>query len=607
MSDDLLRYYENELQFIRRDAQDFAKRYPKIAGRLKLEADELEDPLTERLISAFALLNARTRKRLDDDFPEISDSMLSAMYPHYLNPVPSMSIVQFDCTGGLTEKQVVPEGTQLQTESVRDVRVLFKTSYPAELYALEITSAELKHRPFIAPAADKIQGNALLHMRLRSCVEGVPIGELGVEQLRFHLPDLSSVGPQLYELLLNHTVKIVVATESDPHPSLVPADTVCPVGFSDDEGLLPYPDNTFMGYRLVTEFFAFPEKFMFVDLVGLSEALARVQEEAVDLYFYFDDAEEELQHQVTRDSFRLGCTPVVNLFRETAEPIRLGRLTSESPLVINSRHPEAFELVSILSVDGVDGEGKETHYEGFQKQGYSGSRADARSFWHLARDPVVEGENNNELATDARLSFVDLDMKRAMMADNVITVRTLCCNRNLPAKLRFGGSLPLSAVEGGAVPVPVACISAPTPTLRSALKSGARWRLISHLNLNHLSLSNSDESLMALKEILRLYDFRDSSSTRMLIDSIDRLETRTISAPITIDNRSVLCRGTEIEVIFDPIKLGNSSVFLFASVLESFFGLYCSINSFVRVVARIKGSEEELKRWPPRAGEHQLI
>ena len=139
------------------------------------------------------------------------------------------------------------------------------------------------------------------------------------------------------------------------------------------------------------------------------------------------------------------------------------------------------------------------------------------------------------------------------------------------------------------------------------MRNNARWRLISHLSLNHLSLTGGDDATKALKEILRLYDFKDSSINRAQIESITQVNTRPISAPLTIDGRATLCRGIEIEIELDNSHLTGSSSYLFATVLEHFFALYCSLNSFTRVLVKLKNREGYLKKCPPRAGEKTLL
>lgn len=606
MIDTLLKHYEKELAYINRAAKDFARRYPKIAGRLKLGADELEDPLIERLISAFSFLNARIQDKLEDDFPELSNAVLDTLYPHYNRPIPPMSIAKFDVKKGLKEHSHVPVGAQLETYTFEEKRCNFQTCYDVELYPLTTRDAQILFRPFIAPAANEIAGNSVIHLSLQAS-PGASLKDLSLADLTFYIGGQDQRRYILYELLFTQLKAVVVASENnDEPPVILDANRLEPVGFGLSEGMLPYPGNVFIGYRLLTEFFTFPDKFFFFRLTGLDAIDLEAYGDSLDLYFYLGNADADLEHFLSAEMFQLGCTPVVNMFSQTAEPIRLDNNRTSYQVAADVGQPENVEIYSIESVKGVNDDGKSISFEPFYGNRYLSDQT-SRCLWHATRHITLEGEHNSEVASELDLSFVDLDFNPATTGDTIISVETQCLNRNTPSKLPFAGRLPLKNVDGSVPPIDMYCITPPTPTLRISADEGNYWRLVSHLNLNHLSFTTSEFSLVALQEILRLYDFRSSASSKAMIASIDALTVKPISAPIDVDGRSVLCRGSEVTIIFDPLKLGGQSAYLFACVLEAFLGLYCTINSFVKVIARLKGSEEDLKKWPPRAGEHQLL
>lgn len=607
MSDKLLGYYEKELAFIRESAGEFARRYPKIAGRLQLGAEDLEDPTVERLISAFAYLNAHVQQKLDDDFPELTDALLGTLYPHYQRPLPSMSIVQFEPEPGLDKEFVAPAGIELETERFNGETCHFRTAYPLRLQPLKVTRGKLMMRPFIAPGSTTVSGaSAAIHVKLETGNPQLKISDCAPQSLRFFLRGLSQHVYPLYELLLNNCVKVVVAgSEQDSRPTYLPASAIRPVGFDADESLLPYPDTAFPGYRLLTEFFVFPEKFLFIDVEGLGNAARRIDGNELHLYFYLNEAEADLEHHLSEKSFALGCTPAVNLFPVKADPILLRETASSYHVVPDSRRVGNLEIYSIQSVTAIDEAEKRIPYAPFYSIQHRPQNGGC--YWHANRREVIEGEHRNEIASEMDINLVDLSFNPAHPDVRALDISLLCFNRNLPSKLPFaGGRLNLKVVEGS-VPALPSCITAPTQTLRPPLKRNAYWRLVSHLNLNHLSISGGPDAAVPLKEILRLYDFRDSASTRTGIDAITRVSTHAISAPITVDNRCVLCRGTEVTVEFDSMLLAGSSAFLFASVLERFFAVYCSINSFVRLIARTSRREGDLKRWPPRSGDRALL
>ncbi len=605
--DSLLKHYEKELSYINKAAKAFAKRFPKIAGRLKLGADELEDPLVERLISAFAFLNARIQNKLEDDFPQLSHALMDTLYPHYNRPIPPMSIVKFDTRKGLKEAQFVPSGIELETYTFEDKSCEFVTCYELNLMPLVSDSVEILFRPFVAPLANQVAGNAVIHLKLNVTASGTTLGDLKPDALTFYIGGQDQRRYILYELLFTQLRAVVVASENgSTNPVMLDPSNVRPVGFGAEQGMLPYPQNAFMGYRLLTEFFTFPDKFFFFTVKGLDRFEFAEGSDAFDLYFYLDNADPELEHYLSTDMFQLGCVPVVNLFNKTAEPIRLDHTKSAHQLVPDASQQNNIEVYQINSVRGVDNDGNKVSFAPFYGQRHTDD-AETSCFWHASRRLVTDGEQGTETASEVDLNFVDVNFKPQSSNDVIVTVGTRCLNRNSPSRLPFAGRLPLKSNDSKAPSVDTYCITPPTPTLRIGSDDGNFWRLVSHLNLNHLSLANNENSTQALREILRLYDFRGSASSRTMIGAIEDVVAKPISAPINVDGRSVLCRGSEVVIIFDPLKLGGQSPYLFACVLETFMGLYCSINSFVRVIARLKGSDEELKRWPPRAGAHQLL
>lgn len=608
MSDELLRHYEKELEFIREESKHFSKNYPKIASRLKLGEDELKDPLIEHLISAFSFLNARVQHRLDDDFPEFSQAILEVLYPHYLRPIPPCTIVHFDTAYLSDEPQSIAKATHFETNEFVGKRANLQTTNDVPLLPLSVSKSKIMFRPCTAPASNEVKGNAIIQINIDANDSIASIQDLAMSQLRFYLGGQDNHRHLLYELIFNQLTAVVIAeNEEDQNPVILPADIISDLGFNEDEALLPYPSNSLQGYQLLTEFFVFQDKFLFFDVNLPDEASARISGKSFQLYFYLSDAPGELEHDLKNDNFLLSCCPAINLFKQVADPIRMDYAQDDYLLSPDVTQHDNMEVYSIDKVDIIDTQGNVSPLDN-----YYASRAvnfdDTKHLYWLARRVfVLEGDHHKEKASNIRLSFIDTQLSTQTRNDNVISVETTCLNRNSISKLPFDRGLSLQALSGGVPSLPIKAIVPPTPTLRIQNTKDSYWKLISHLNLNHLSLSNGDESLSTLKDILSLYDFRDTSSTKSLIDSICRLETKPASATIPIDNMFVPVRGLEIILTFDPLKLGGQSPYLFAKVLEVFFGLYCNINSFVRTGYRLKGREELEKIWPPRNGEQPLI
>jgi type VI secretion system protein ImpG len=605
MPDDLLTYYERELTFLRQIGAEFAVKYPKIASRLLLEADRCEDPHVERLIQAFAFLAGRIHHKIDDEFPEITDALLGVLYPHYLAPLPSMSIVQFVLDpdqGKLTSGHRIEQGAPLYSQPVDGMPCRFRTCYPVTLWPIEVASARLDSPDRVgSPPRSAV---AVIRLELR-CLGGTKLSELELEQLRFFLHGESSLAYTLYELLCNDTSVVQlrpIEKQSDVKPIVLSPGSLRAVGFGPDEGMLPYTPRSFLGYRLLQEYFAFPEKFLFLDVCELERAVGAGFKEGMEILFFLNRA-PRLEQPVNAGTFRLGCTPIINLFEQIAEPIRLNHAQSEYRVIPDVRRQSATEVYAVNEVISTSPHLEEPlYFQPFYSVKHATDRERQRAFWHTTRRPSPK---KGDTGTEVYLSLVDLNFRPTLPAVETLTIHITCTNRDLPGKLPFGGELGDFELEGAAPISRIRCLKKPTETVHPPLQRGAQWRLISHLSLNYLSLSEGGRE--ALQEILHLYDFSDSAVIQQQIAGITHVTSRQVVGRPASMPWNGFCRGMEVTIEFDEEKYVGSGIFLFASVLEKFLGLYVSLNSFSQLIATTQQREEPLKRWPPRTGEQILL
>jgi len=617
MSDILFPYYERELLFIRQLAQDFARRYPSAAGRLLLEPNRSADPHVERLIEAFALLSGRVQHRLDDEFPELTDALLNVLYPHFLAPVPSLAIVQFDldpARGQLPQGFKIPRGSRMRTPPVQDKQCLFQTTYPVTLWPIQIREALWQTPPF--PPGLPVPARTAAALRLSfETVAGQKFAGLALDSLRLFLFGDNQVVPYLYEYLFNNAIQVVFRDPRGilPPVMLDPADCLKQVGFEKDEGLLPYPERSFLGYRLLTEFFAFPSKFWFLDLEGWQKVARAGFQDKCEVVIFFSRTLKSLEQGIEASTFRLGATPIINLFDQVAEPVALTHTRHEYLVVPEVAHPFGLEIYSIDGVSSTDpNTSRTTEYQPFYSFRHGQDQDNLRTFWYASRRA---SRVENDRGTDMYLSLVDLDFSPRAPADSSLLVRTTCTNRDLPLQLQVVGEQLYFQLD---IPAPlqrVRCLRMPTSPLRPPSRRGGYWRLLSHLSLNHLSIGDEREGAAALQEILRLYDFSDPEAgqqqlaavNRQMVEGLLSVESKRAVARLPGEVGAGFCRGLEITVEFDEPKYIGTGVFLFASILERFLGLYASINSFTRMAARTKQGEGIFKKWPPRAGDLPLI
>jgi type VI secretion system protein ImpG len=604
MFDELHAYYNRELGYLRKLAAEFAEQHPKIASRLRLSGEAADDPHVERLLQGFAFIAARIHRKLDDDFPELTQGLLEILYPHYLAPIPSMAVVELAARPDLASPLEVKPGTLIDAGPVQGDTCRFRTAYPVTLWPIQIEAVSLRSRPIVAPANPAAAGAAgVLRLSLRCAAEGMTLSQLAPERLRFFIRPQSPHAYKLYETILNHSVSIALADHpADPAPVICSADSIRAVGFDAAESLLPYPMRSFVGYRLLTEYFAFPEKFLFFDLTGLSAKTLVSDADHLEVFIYLNRTNVELERAVSAESLALGCTPIVNLFRQRAEPIRLDNLAAEYRVVADARRVGATEVYAIESVTASAPDGRARTFEPFF--GLRLTSEDMVAYWHAARRIAESAEGGTEVF----LSFVDGDFDPAAPVDYTVSVETLCLNRDRPSLLPFGGGNPrLELVEASPAIARIQCITPPTPTLRPPLGRGTRWRLISHLVLNHLSITGGEDGADALRAILRLYDFHDSAQTRALIDSLLRVTSRPGVARVPGGGNGGLCRGLEIQAEFESAPFDSGQGFLFASMIDRFLGLYASINSFTRTTALVRGQTDKVRTWPARAGSRTLL
>ncbi len=613
MADDLLPYYERELAFIRQMASEFAVRYPKIAGRLSLESepDVCPDPHVERLIESFALLTSRVHHKLDQEFPEITEALLDTLYPHFLRPIPSLGIVQFQLDpsqSGVTSAVQIPSGTPLHTPPVDGVSCSFRTCYPISLLPIRVVTAALVKPGRLTGVRLPSEAAAVIRIEME-CPPGVSLAQLDLPKLRFYLKASSSVAHNLYETLLLDTLRVQLRSlpaDEDSPAIVLPAGSLQPGGFGEDEGLLPYTDQSFSGYRLLQEYFAFPEKFFFVDVENLGSVSKQGFGSRFELLFAVRERDSRerliaLEQNIDESTFQLGCAPIVNLFQRIAEPIRLSHTTSEYRVIPDLHRQFSTEVYSIDRVTStVSYEQEPRVYQPFYGVQHEAESSADRQFWFPRRRPSFR--KAADAGTEVYLCLIDLDFDPSVPAVEMLTARVTCTNRDAAGQLQFNQEFGELQPEG----VPLArarSLRKPTPSIRPPLRRSLQWRLISHLALNHLSIVQ--DGTPSLQEILRLYDFTDDASIRKQITGIHRVNSRPAVSRVASSTGVTFCRGTDSTIEFDEEEFAGTGVFLFASVLERFLGLYCAVNSFSRLTAVTK--KGVLKKWPPRAGEQVLL
>jgi type VI secretion system protein ImpG len=594
-------YFERELSYLRKKGLEFAKRYPKIAGRLELNVDENPDPHIERLIESFAFLTARIQKNLDDEFPQLAIALLGNIYPQLLNPVPAMSTVQFNYVPGNFPSipLSISKNHQLAAFTNFGEKCRFRTCYPVELWPLKITSVDFQSSDDIQSIRN-IKSTSVLKIRLDSMAE-MPVGKMNISHLRFHLHGERWLCNSLYELLFTGVSQIQVFSDNSmsyPVPQNENKILITPVGFGEDEALLPYTQKVNSGYRLIQEYFAFPDKFLFFDISGLNLTNA---DKYFTIYFILDNS-RRIKYNVDHTNFLLGCTPVINLFQKISEPIRIDQLQTEYRINPDSQREQTSEIHSILSVSpSLKSTSLPDNIEPYFAFKHHKNDADEQKvYWYANRQPSTRQDIPG---TEMFITLMDLNYRHTLPREHTLYAEILCMNRSLPELITTSTYIEL---ETKLADLDISLLKKPTLQI-NAPQHNELWRLISSLSLNYLSLSSGEESLNALKEILSIYDFDNKADTRNQLAGVGSMAAKYVTRRLGRDNWRGFSRGIEITLEFDTEHFAGNSAFLLASVLNRFFPLYVTINSFTELVIKRKYSDEIWKRWNPRVGIREII
>lgn len=612
--EDLLRHYQGELSYLRKMGAGFAETYPKVAGRLDLAGGEGVDPHVERLLEGFAFLTARLQQNLNAEFAHIPQALLGVLYPQFAAPIPSTAIAQFDVDakrGKQTGGYRIARGTQLFTESPSGSICRFQTCAPLTLWPVTLRDAALES----PNAYDFLDGRADVASVLRLSIDAMDtdLSALGLDRLRFFLGGERARALSLYDYLVVNMLDVVALPDGDrARRKVLGKDALAQVGFEDDEAVLETPSNGRRAYGLLQEFFACPDKFLFLELQELEKAQGR---QSLDILILLSAAPGVAPEAgsgagsgkpltVEKSDFLLGCVPVVNLFQKSSEPIRIDHKTHEYRITPDLRRERSTEIHSILSVTASnipeeDAYRVEPFFSFNHAAGQSGREASA--FWMARRRAT---ERPGQLGSDMMLSFLDLGFEPSQPAATTVFAHMMCTNRGLAEQLMTGARL---HIEEGAPVGQISLMTKPTPQRGAPIGGETLWQLVSQLSLNHLSLSEGEQSLIALQEMLRVHAGSQDPATEKQIRGLSRLTTTTGARRVGGDAWRGFVRGTEITLEVNERAFDGGSAILMASILDRFFALYADINTYTRLEITSSQRQGVWKAWPPRVGDQRPL
>ncbi len=602
MIDELLPYYNQQLSLLRRQITQFSNRHENISLN--------DDPLIEQLIQSFAFLAARIQYKLDDN-SQISSTLLDILYPDYQQLIPSMAVLQFQPQDTLQSAYTIPAETELVCHTLKNKPCRFRTTYPVTLHPLSITEASINPLSISKPFKYlNYHPKSSLTIKLKCFNSDTRILDLGINILRFYINTAKEFTYLTYELLFNHCSYITLENPDIPsQKQIIPTKHLSPVGFSEKDTLLPHSNYTFLGFQLLKDFFSFPEKFLFFDLYLGDHLSSFDSTHELSINFYFDIHSATLENAITRNSFVLACTPIINLFETVADPIQLDHTQHEYHIIPDRHSPiESYEIHSIIDVTASNQANDSIAFYPFYTTNHHYSSSEPLNYWQAHRKPSCEVGKTNISGDEMFLSFITSKDKAFTDDKWFVNMRLLCCNRDLPYHLGSNpNTIELSFWNSSHEQVAaIRCLTTPTPTLRPALSKSNFWSLISHLSLTHLSLNHSQNSNNSIVNLLKLYNFQDRAEINAFIEGITNINTQSITARHPSVSHSGLCRGIKIIIEYSSTKLAHKELFLFGSIMAKFFSYYCSINSFTQLVLKnIKN--DEVIQWEPAIGQKALL
>jgi len=624
MNSQLLEHFNRELRHLREVGGEFARAFPKIAGRLGMEGIEVQDPLVERLIEGAAFLAARIQVRLDAEFSEFSHHLLEMLYPHYLAPTPAMLVAQFQpvlADANLAVGSPVERGTKIRSvvDQTEATACEFVTAHSVTLWPIEVLAASyFSHAPDLS--LDRVnlprpcRGGVRIKLR---CSAGLSFAQTAIDSLCFFLGGADEgVACKLHELIGSRSLLGALCVINSPRAPavhhLIPPEQLRLIGFDDEQALLPLPARNFGGYRLLQEYFAFPQRYLFWQIDGLAPAVKRNPGSEMELVLLFANNEPSLEKVVDSSNFLLNCTPAINLFEKTIDQVDLSETRHEFHVVADRTRPLDYEIYDLTELEGY-GMGVDSRqiFLPFYADYHAGETA-APGFFSLRRTPRLPADirrrRTGYVGSEVFLSLVDPQAAPYKAELRQLSLRARCTNRDLPHFLQFGAAQGDFSLEIAAKVEATRCVKGPSRPYPALADGALAWRFISLLSLNYLSLLdvNADEGAAALREILSLHLKTPDPEMRRQVEGLRSVRCEQVVARLPMPGPLCFGRGIRASLEVDELHFEGGSAFLLGSVLERFLARHVTINSFSETVLR-SPTRGEIMHWPARCGLRPII
>ncbi|WP_333664511.1 type VI secretion system baseplate subunit TssF [Acinetobacter guillouiae] len=602
MIEELLPYYEKQLQEFGQQSRAFADKYPKIAQRLSLNQEQIDDPHIERLIQAFSLIAARIDKKLADSYDIFTRSLFEVMFPQYLRHFPACSVVSFEDLNKqkqLTDVHIIPKGTTLKSRSFKGVQCEFNTSAEVKLLPIQLESLSFQTNP---SAHIHLNQNATLNLKFE--LLNPAKNWLKNEKLPIYLDAISNFPLQVLDHIFHKETSFSLRIN---HKVVAIKNPFEVMGFDENESLLPVDQHTHHAYRLLIEYFCFPEKFSYLNLNLDFLKLLKEENLSFEVQIHLklnlnDQAIIRNYSELNVANFKLFTSPVVNLFEKQAEPQKINHKNLEYPLMTDAHHPEFYQVYSIVEMNLIREKSNQDQvvYPILPFFAMSHYHGDDIQFFYALNPTVLQNQY-----VETGYSIISKQLEPHSIKSDFVSCKLLCSNRELPHEA-LGQSNNVLNLNDSTVARRALVLKRPTAPFQFEKNKNEQWRIISHLSLNTLALMKGD-AVSHIKELLELYNLPKSKENHLIIDAIKKIEFEITNKLVEAIPFPMFVRGVKVLMDVDVQVFRGHSLYIFSELISHIFNLKVQMNSFVDVFVRDLNTKQELYQCVQNVGGKKLL
>ena len=580
---DISSLYKREITLLHKELKEFVDNHEALT-----EDDIIENPHINRLTQAFSLLHANLHLTLEESFTHFIDNLFNLLYPHYNAPIPSMAIMVLEPDKNNQETIELRKGLLLELSN-GDKICNFNLCYDTQIMPAKIIKSSCK-------ISDEKKTKSIITIKLQA-ISKMNFNELGIKKIRFYIKGINEVKYTIYQNIFNNVLS--VSLDSNNKTIILDNNKIKKVGFNEEDSVLPKNKHSFIGYRVLTEFFALTDKFLFFDL-DLSSVDLNGFDSNLEIKFYLDN--KGLVDLITEDNFVLNASPAINLCEQESDPINIDAESYEHPIMFNKS--DELEICSINQVIVNIGDNNEVEAHPLLNFDHETSSEDSLYYITKKKSILHKGifKKSNTYVSLGNIDFLD------GKSDKYFYVNSNCFNGDLPRQIYAEDNTKITLIDN-TIPIDsIRCIAKPTAVTKLCKSDDQKWNMIAHFSPHYLNLLDSINGKNIFKEILKMYCCEDTKIHQNIIDSIIDITVSEKIIRVQTKKYNQFCKGNHIEIIFSKFNFSEGVLYLFLNTIEYFLSIYCSINSFIQLSGKMISKDgKKIYEGLPRNGEKCMI